>query len=136
MKVRLDHGAIAPKRAHDTDAGVDLFSPVSCRIAPGGSAVIDTGVHIEIPVGWCGLLVAKSGLNVNSSVTSTGLIDAGYTGSIRVKLYNHGEGAYDVHAGDKISQLVILPCMIDRVEIVDQIGGGERGDDGFGSTGR
>ena len=68
--------------------------------------------------------------------TVTGLIDEGYSGEITVKLYNHSGRDYEVKAGDKISQLVIIPVKYEPVEIVDEIGGGERGDAGFGSTGR
>ena len=136
MKYKLKQGAIAPTRAHKNDAGVDLCSPLDVTIYPGDSAVIDTGVCAEIPAGYFGLLVSKSGLNVKYSITSTGCIDCGYSGSIRVKLYNQGHDIYTVHRGDKISQLVIIPCMIGDVVIVDEISEGERGENGFGSTGR
>ena len=100
-----------------------------------GFATIDTGVHIQIPKGYCGLLVSKSGLNVHSNLTSTGLIDAGYTGSIRVKLYNHGKKARVITPHQKISQLAILPCLLCKPVLVDKFEETERGDGGFGSTG-
>lgn len=132
----LDEGAYMPVRAHEPDAGADLFSPVAVTVYPGESVVIDTGVHMAIPYGYCGLLVSKSGLNVKHGILSTGLIDSSYTGSIRVKLYNHGHEAYTVKDGDKISQIVILPvllCGFSQVETLDET---ERGTGGFGSTGR
>ena len=139
FKVALDEGAVAPTRAHDTDAGLDLYLPTNHEpvvLRRGDSLVIDTGVHIEIPVGCAGIIMSKSGLNINFGITSTGVIDAGYTGSIRVKLYNLGSNDYRFEAGDKISQILILPVLLWGVEVVDKIGGGERGDNGFGSTGR
>lgn len=137
IRVILDDGAFLPERAHRPDAGMDLRSPIAATIQPLGSEVIDTGVHAEIPEGCAGVLVSKSGLNVKHDITSTGLIDEGYTGSIRVKLYNHGRDPYTVNRGDKISQLVIIPVRRPGTKIVSQFDGEtERGDAGFGSSGR
>lgn len=136
MKIKLDPGAIAPKRAHDTDAGLDLYATEERIVEAKGDAIFHTGVHVELPKGCAGLLVSKSGLNVKHDITSTGLIDEGYSGEIIVKLYNHGGRDFTVFRGDKISQLVIIPVKYEPVEIVDEIGSGERGEAGFGSTGR
>ena len=136
MKIKLDEGAFAPVRAYDTDGGIDLKAMHGQRIMPNSSAVFRTGVHVQLPPGTCGLLVSKSGLNVNEKIVSTGLIDEGFTGEIIVRLFNHGEDSYLVSAGDKITQLIILPVIHEEIEIVDQIQGGERGDNGCGSTGR
>lgn len=138
MKIILEPWAYPPTRGHSADAGLDLRSPDEFEIPAGSSAVVDTGVHILIPEGFCGLLVSKSGLNVNHDLQSTGLIDAGYTGTVTVKLYNFGWQPYKVHKGDKISQIVILPIHNPPIMIVDSLDGieTERGDNGFGSTGR
>lgn len=136
MKIMLEPGAYAPTRAHGTDAGLDIRAMTGAVIGPGGSHVFRTGVHVELPEGTAGLLVSKSGLNVKMDLTSTGLIDQGYAGEILVKLYNHGKKCVDIRAGDKISQLVVIPVLYEPVEIVDQISAGDRGSDGFGSTGR
>lgn len=136
MKVVLDPGAYMPEYAHSTDAGADLKSPVCGNVYPGDSIIIDTGVHVEIPRGYVGMIKSKSGLNVNNGILSEGVIDAGYTGSIRVKLYNHGENEYTVKRGDKISQLVIMPVHHATFEQVDTLEETERGNGGFGSTGR
>lgn len=81
--------------------------------------------------------MSKSGLNTHHDITSTGLIDEGYAGEIVVKLYNHGGYDYLVKAGDKITQLVILPCVYASVQIVDDLEqNSERGSNGFGSSGR
>lgn len=135
MKIQLDAGAYAPTRAHDTDAGLDLYSRDRKIIPANGSATFKTGVHVEIPKNCAGLLVSKSGLNVQLDVTSTGLIDEGYTGEIVVKLHNHGHDDVLIMPGQKISQLVIICVLYARVEIVDKINGGARGNAGFGSTG-
>ena len=136
MKVVLDPGAFMPEYAHDTDAGADLRSPVSFSIVAGDSVTVDTGVHVEIPAGCVGMLKSKSGLNVKHGIVSEGVIDAGYTGSIRVKLYNHGFDAFQVNKGDKISQLVIMPVHHATFEQVDGLEETPRGNGGFGSTGR
>ena len=136
MKVMLDDGAHMPTRAHSTDAGLDLYSPVDVMIMPQASAVIDTGVHVELPPGSVGFLKSKSGLNVKHGILGEGVIDAGYTGSIRVKLYNHGEEGYYIQRGDKITQLVILPVILPDLNQVEKLDDTERGCGGFGSTGR
>lgn len=136
MKIMLDPGAYMPEYAHETDAGADLRSPVDAVIWPRDSVTIDTGVHVEIPSGMVGMLKSKSGLNVKHDITSEGVVDEGYTGSIRVKLYNHGWDTYVVHKGDKITQLVIMPVHHATFELVDSLEATERGNNGFGSTGR
>ena len=137
MKVMLDRDAKLPNRAHKTDAGLYLYCREKKRIWPGQSAVFDTGVHIQLPHGYYGEVTSKSGLNINHGVVSHGgTIDEGYTGSIHAVLYNHGQEAVPFRAGDKICQLVVLPCVIEPVELVDELEETERGDAGFGSTGR
>ena len=136
MKIVLDDGAYKPYKAHLEDAGFDLMAR-ECQIVPAqGSAIFDTGVHIEIPQGFVGFLKSKSGLNVKHGITSEGVIDAGYTGSICVKLYNNTRISYMVEKGDKISQLVILPIFSDELEVVDSLNETARGNNGFGSSGR
>lgn len=126
-----------PKRAHRADAGLDLFA-TECKTVPAhGSAVFDTGVHVDIPIGWMGLVASKSGLNFKNSLTSEGIVDSGYSNSIMVKLYNNSDTDYQVLRGDKISQLVLIPIMLPDLEVVNHFDDTtERGDNGFGSTGR
>lgn len=136
MRIMLDEGAILPTRAHSTDAGLDLYSREEQVILPGESAVFDTGVHVELPVGTFGQLFSKSGLNINYNVVSCGgTIDEGYTGSIRVKLYNLGDKPYMIREKQKICQLVIMPCLQPGLELVDRLEETERGEKGFGSSG-
>ena len=136
MKIMLDKGAKMPTRAHPWDAGLDLYSRESCTLWPNDSAKFDTGVHVEIPEGYVGFVKSKSGLMVNHQIVTDGTIDSHYTGSITVKMFNHGKTAYRVHAGDKIAQLVIVPCLLPELELVDSLEETDRGDGGFGSTGR
>lgn len=136
MKIKLDKGAFVPVRAHDTDAGADLRSPIETVIPARGSRVIDTGVHIQLPHGYVGMLKSKSGLNVRNGITSEGVIDEGYTGAIKVKLYNNSDEYHAIERGDKITQLVIMPCAYVGFERVEELEDSERGCGGFGSTGK
>lgn len=137
MKIMLDDGAFLPERAHDTDAGLDLRTPIAFTLSPGIPAVVHTGVHVELPHGTAGVIMAKSGLNVRKDIITTGLIDEGYTGEIVVKLYSFAPwGSTHFEVGDKIAQLVVMPVLYEDVEVVDRIKGGARGDGAFGSTGR
>ena len=136
MKIKLDTGAYMPTRAHATDAGLDLYAMQKQIVPARESAKFDTGVHIEIPNGYVGFLKSKSGLMVKNGIVSDGTIDCGYTGSIVIKLFNNSGYDYTVNAGDKISQLVILPILTPELELVDELEDTERGTGGFGSTGR
>lgn len=135
MKIKLDMGAYAPEKAHEQDAGFDLRTREPIFIPAGESAITDTGVHIQLPPHRCGLLVSKSGLNMKG-ITTTGLIDEGYTGAIKVKIYNHSREDYLFEAGDKITQLLIIQAYSPRIDIVNELENTERGDNGFGSSGK
>ena len=135
LKVKIDDFAFMPTRAHDLDAGLDLYSPCHGVIRPNDSLCVDTGVHVAIPAGYVGMIKSKSGLNVKNGITSEGVIDAGYTGSMVVKLFNHGCDTVIIERGHKISQLVILPIITPELELVDELEATERGNGGFGSTG-
>lgn len=135
FRVMLDEKAKMPTKAHETDAGFDLYAPEDAFVRCRSSEIIDTGVHIEIPKGYVGFLKSKSGLNVKNGITGEGVIDAGYTGSIVAKLYNNGYEAVKFKKGQKIIQIVFLP--IPDVELVqaDSFEATERGENGFGSSG-
>ena len=136
LQVVLDEGARMPLRAHPFDAGLDLFTREEKCVPAGGGAVFDTGVHVAIPEGFAGFIKSKSGLNVKHDIQAEGVIDAGYTGPIVVKVYNHGKEDYVFRAGDKLTQLVILPVALPELEQVEDLTLTERGEGGFGSTGR
>lgn len=137
MKIKLDKGAKMPLRVHRQDAGLDLHSMEMATIFPGESWTFDTGVHIALEPGTYGKIESKSGLNVKHDIVSCGgVVDEGFTGSIRVKLYNLGHEAYTFYPGDKIAQLVIMPYLAPELELVDELDETERGANGFGSSGR
>ena len=137
MNIYVETGAYVPERAHKTDAGLDIKSKETRLIKAHRGAIFHTGLHVQLPHGTAGLLVSKSGLNVKHGITSTGLIDEGYTGEIMVKLYNNSDESYLVQAGDKISQLVIIPVLYEDIHIMNSLDENtERGDKGFGSSGK
>lgn len=136
IRVKLDEGAFLPARAHDTDAGADIMAPEGFVLPGKGSVAIHTGVHVELPNGTAGILKSKSGLNVRHNIVGEGVIDQGYDGEIVVKLYNLGHAPHTFNRGDKIIQLLVVPVLFPTYEQADAIEGGERGDGGFGSTGR
>ena len=145
IDVQLDDGAFMLDRAHDTDAGADIFAPHDFTVPPSrvnedgtidiGYAIIRTGVHVELPENSVGMLKSKSGLNVKHGIISEGVIDKGYGGEIVVKLYNLTGSEVTFPRGSKITQLCVMPVMYPSFRQVDKIGAGERGNDGFGSTG-
>lgn len=136
LRVVLDDGAYMPERAYKADAGLDLRTPIYFMVRPGEAVKIDTGVHVAIPEGCVGLLKSKSGLNVNHGIVGEGVIDAGYTGSIVACLRNNGTKTMQFFPGDKIIQLVIVPIYYFEPILVKSLGDTDRGENGFGSTGK
>jgi dUTP pyrophosphatase len=135
LKVTLDEGAKMPTRAHDTDAGLDLYAMQDAVIPMFGSVKLDTGCHVAIPKNHVGLITSKSGL-MQEGITCRGTIDAGYTGSIKAVLYNHNNRPYRIEKGQKITQLVILPIITPKPVLVDNLEATCRGAGGFGSSGK
>lgn len=136
MKIKLDDGGFMPERAHDSDAGYDLKTPQSFCVPARSSVLIGTKVHIDIPSGYVGFIKSKSGLNVKHGILCEGVVDAQYVGEIKCKLYNHSDEDYHFDVGDKITQIVILPIITPKLELVDELEETERGENGFGSSGR
>ena len=135
MRITLDPGAYPPKRAHLTDAGLDIFSPVDAVIPGNETVVLETGVHVEMPPCTFGLITARSswerhGVIINSKV------DEGYTGAIRIIATNTSPNELRVKRGERIAQLITCYCSYAPVEIIEALPETERGNDGFGSTGR
>ena len=136
INVILDEGAKMPTKAHFTDAGFDLYSPKRIEMHGRGDAVIDTGVHFEIPAGYVGFIKSKSGLNVRKGIVTEGVIDSGYTGSVVVKLYNNSNDYIIIEEGQKLTQIVFLPIPTVQLVEVTEFEETERGNGGFGSTGK
>lgn len=136
VEIALEPGAYMPTRAHDFDGGLDFYAMNGVWIRPQGSEFFDTGVHIAVPRGYVGLVKSRSGLMRKNDATTDGTIDADYTGTIGVKLFNHGKADLFIKAGDRIAQMVIVPCLLPKLVVVDKLKETERGTGGFGSTGR
>lgn len=136
VKVQLDKKAYMPIREYKNDAGADLRTPYGFTLWPGEYKGIDTGVHIEIPEGYMVDVRSKSGLMRDYGVFTDSTIDSGYSGSMTVFLFNFSKKYVKFEAGDKIAQIVFTKIETPEFEQVDRITGGERGDAGFGSTGR
>ena len=134
LRVVLDPGAYIPVRGHTNDAGLDLISPRCYSILPWEHAVIDTGVHVQIPEGYVGRITSKSSL-MDKGLLTTATIDAGYTGSIKVVLFNVSRNTVQIGIAQKVAQLVIHPIITPEVVVVDKLDETERGNGGFGSTG-
>lgn len=134
--VKLDEGAFLPERAHPTDAGADVFTPKGFILPFLCARTVDTGVHVELPPNTKLDVRSKSGLHIKCDIITDGLVDEGYTGSIKVRLHNFGLRPHRFRTGDKIAQFVVTPVYYPEFVQVDEVEGGERGDNGFGSTGR
>lgn len=136
IRVVLDEGASLPVRKHDTDAGADICCREGFTVPAHGSVCVDTGVHVELPPMTKCEVKSRSGLWINHGIITTGLVDEGFTGPIRVRLANVSDDDYAFEAGDRITQLCVSPVLYPTYEQVDEIKGGERGSNGYGSTGR
>ncbi|HEX3149512.1 MAG TPA: dUTP diphosphatase [Gemmataceae bacterium] len=138
LKVRRIHPlAKLPAYAHEGDAGLDLFSVEDAVIPPSRSALIKTGIQLELPSNTEAQIRPRSGLALNHQVTvlnSPGTIDRGHRGEIRVILINHGDEPFTVYAGLKIAQLVVSPVLTISVVEGVELSATDRGD-GFGSSG-
>lgn len=136
---RLDPRAMLPTRAYAGDAGLDLYALDDARLDPGARSTVRTGVAVEIPDGFAGLVLPRSGLAARSGiaiVNAPGLIDAGYRGEVQVLLLNTDRTApFAVASGDRIAQLVLVRIEAPPVIEVDELSGSERGAGGFGSSG-
>jgi dUTP pyrophosphatase len=137
---RLREGARLPTRAHDGDAGYDLYAIEAATVGPGERAMVPTGIAIELPERHAGMVLPRSGLAAHhgiSLVNAPGLIDAGYRGEVQVLLLNTDTvEPFAVTVGDRIAQLVIVAVALGEPVEVDELGASERGEGGFGSSGR
>jgi dUTP pyrophosphatase len=137
---RLSDAARPPAPAHPGDAGHDLFAAEPAVIGPGARASVRTGIAIEIPDGYAGLVLPRSGLAARHGialVNAPGLIDSGYRGEVRVLLLNTDrEEPFEVSPGDRIAQLVLVAYASPELEEVGELAESVRGGGGFGSTGR
>jgi dUTP pyrophosphatase len=140
LEVKLLHpDARPPVRGREGDAGYDLSCVESFVLRPGERRMVPTGVAVALPPGVAGLITPRSGLAIRygiACVNSPGLIDPNYRGELRVILINHGDEMYRAHAGDRIAQLLLVPYWAPELRVVDELPDSDRGERGFGSSGR
>ena len=144
MKVNfkvLCEGATPPAYATEYAAGADLYNlkDASVALAPGETKLIHTGVALEIPEGYVGLIFARSGLASKRGLApanKVGVIDSDYRGEIMVALHNHGESAQTIEHGERIAQFIITPVLTPAYEVVQELSDTARNTGGFGSTGK
>lgn len=135
---KLHPNATIPTKANPSDAGLDLYAVDVTEVPAGRYRLVSTGISVNIPEGWCGIVKSRSSVAVKQSCeVGAGVIDSGYTGEVRVLLRNHSERIQWFNAGDRIAQLLILPVPKVNVFEVKEFSNvpGERGDKGFGSSG-
>jgi dUTP pyrophosphatase len=137
---RVRDGATLPSRAHEGDAGLDLYASEAAHLGPGERWSVGTGIAVEIPDGHAGLVLPRSGLAREhgiSLVNSPGLIDSGYRGEVRVLLLNTDPAeVFRVEPGDRIAQLLIVPIALPAPVEAEALAESARGEGGFGSSGR
>jgi len=139
LKCKVTDPKYTPTRANSGDAGLDLKAAENALLFPGDRQAVETGVSVEIPDGYVGLLCARSGNAARRGlgiVNGVGVIDSGYRGPVNVLLINHGRSNVAVMRGDRIAQLLIVPIETPDVEIVDRLSDSDRGTGGLGSSGR
>lgn len=132
---RLHPEATLPKRAYSDDAGFDLYACERQHILPNEVVKVSTGIAIEIPTGYFGLVVTRSSMAHKGVYVTGGVIDSGYRGPVHVVL-NTGAQSYEIKPGDRIAQMLVLPVFGGSVEEAAELSETSRGDKGFGSTGR
>ena len=135
---KLSPEAQLPTRAHDTDAGFDLYANATVSVASGRNVLVPTGIAVSLPNGTVGLVHPRSGLAARHMITvlnAPGTIDAGYIGEVMVNIVNHGRKPYTIRAGERIAQLLIQRVEHPEIVEVDELEPTERGTSGHGSTG-
>lgn len=134
---KINSEAIIPNYANEDDAGLDLHSAENFILKPGERRAIETGIKMEIPEGYVGLVWDKSGIAANNGIkTMAGVIDSGYRGEIKIVLINLSNQDFEIKKGQKIAQMLIQKIEHPEIEIVEFLSKSDRGEGGFGSTGK
>ena len=145
MKIKVKISMMAgceellPAKAHADDAAFDLRSRVDMTVPVNKSTLVPTGVFIELPINYEAQVRPRSGLALKHNITLTnspGTIDAGYRGEVGVIMFNHGPEEFTIKRGDRIAQMVIAELPVVELEVVNALSNSDRGEGGFGSTGR
>lgn len=139
---RLNKDAILPKRATEGSAGYDLYACLTREIdlLPGETVKVGTGIALEMnDAGYGAFIFARSGLASNHGIAPAncvGVVDSDYRGEIMIPLHNHGKESFKICSGERIAQMVFLPVFLPELEETEEINRTERGEGGFGSTGK
>lgn len=138
---KLDDRAVLPTYGSEYAAGADLYAVCDCDITvhAGETVFVHTGLSVEIPEGYAGLIYARSGLACKRGLApanKVGVIDSDYRGEIMVALHNHSAADQTISGGERIAQLVVTPFLKAEYSLADELSETERGEGGFGSTGR
>jgi dUTP pyrophosphatase len=134
--IKLLPSACLPSKAYPGDLGLDLYASEDCEIPASGQVPVGTGIAVEMPEGWGGILKDRSSLALKRIYLSAGVIDNGYRGEIKAILRNESGGPYKIRRGDKIAQMVPLPVTDWKVQEAADLKGTDRNVNGFGSSGK
>ena len=140
LPIQLEEGAHVPTYAHDTDAAADMYAMEDVTIAPHTQGTpVKTGVHIQLPESWVAFILPRSSIGAKTPLrlsNSVGVIDSGYRGEVRALYDNISDEPYEIHKGDRIAQMLVMPSYRFKANIVDFLEDSDRGLQGFGSTGK
>lgn len=136
VNVMVDAGGHVPVRAHADDAGADIFAVHDIVLWPRSFDKVDSRVHVQLKPGTVGLLTGRSSMAARGITVALGIIDSGYNGSLGIVLMNQSDVKQEIKAGDRIAQLLVIQCETPSFNLVDHFEDTDRGDSGFGSTGR
>lgn len=140
LPVKVEENGHVPTYAHSTDAAADIYAAVDMTLAPHSlSNVVSTGLRIALPEGWAAYILPRSSMGMKTGLrlsNSVGVIDSEYRGEIGVMYDNHSDEPYEIHKGDRIAQMIVMPVHQFKPQPVDILDATERGEGGFGSTGK
>lgn len=139
LPIQLEEGAQVPTYAHDSDAAADMYAMEDTTISAHSTGTpVKTGVHIQLPEGWVAFILPRSSIGAKTPLrlsNSAGVIDSGYRGEVRALYDNIGDELYQIHKGDRIAQMLVMPSYRFKANVVDSLEDSDRGEAGFGSTG-
>lgn len=139
LPIQLEEGAQVPTYAHDSDAAADMYAMEDTTISAHSTGTpVKTGVHIQLPEGWVAFVLPRSSIGAKTPLrlsNSAGVIDSGYRGEVRALYDNIGDEPYQIHKGDRIAQMLVMPSYRFKANVVDSLEDSDRGEAGFGSTG-
>jgi len=139
LPIQLEDSAQVPTYAHDSDAAADMYAMEDTTIlAHSIGTPVKTGVHIQLPEGWVAFILPRSSIGAKTPLrlsNSAGVIDSGYRGEVRALYDNISDEPYQIHKGDRIAQMLVMPSYRFKANVVDSLEDSDRGEAGFGSTG-